>query len=104
MKKTPHQCRCQDCQAGTDSEVIQEHRMLNQLVIELNEKQRRQFAGLLAKQYGYGGIARMAEITGLHRATIKRGQSELENEASDDERIRGIGGGRHRIEKKSLSY
>ena len=102
MNKALHQCRCRDCQADADSEIVQEHRMVNQLVIELNEKQRRQFVGLLAKQYGYGGIARLAEITGLHRATITRGQSELENEAADDERIRRLGGGRYRIEKKNL--
>lgn len=104
MNKTPHQCCCRDCQVDADSEIVQEHRMINQLVVELDEKQRRQFVGFLAKQYGYGGIARLAEITGLHRATITRGQSELENAATDDERIRNCGGGRHRIEKKSLGW
>lgn len=102
MNKTPHPCQCRDCQADSDSEIVQEHRLINQLLVELNEKQRRQFVGLLAKQHGYGGIGRLAEITGLHRATITRGQSELANAAGADERIRRAGGGRHLLEKKSL--
>lgn len=102
MNKTPYQCQCRDCQAGAEREIVQEHRLINQLIVELNEKQRRQFVGLLAKQQGYGGIGRLAEITGLHRATITRGQSELANAVGDDDRIRRPGGGRHLIEKKSL--
>ena len=101
MNKTPHQCQYRDCQADSNGEIVQEHQMINQLIVELNEKQRRQFTGLLAKQYGYGGIARLAEITGLHRATITRGQSELESESTDDKRIRQPGGGRDPVEKKS---
>ena len=100
MSKSPYQCRCSHCQIEPDSAIAQEHRMVNQLVLMLNEKQRRQFAGLLAKRYGYGGIERMAKITGLHRATISRGQSELEEETEDDGRIRSQGGGRNCIEKK----
>jgi len=74
--------------------------MINQLVKTLNEKQRRQFVGFLAKQAGYGGIQRMAQITGLHRDTISRGQRELEEAQDEDGRIRRQGGGRHLIEKK----
>ena len=75
--------------------------MVNQLVRVLDEKQRRHFVGLLAKQYGYGGIKRMAEITGLHPATISRGQREVEAGQAADGRIRSQGGGRHRLEKKN---
>ena len=78
--------------------------MINQLVQRLNEKQRRQFVGLLAKQHGHGGIERMAEISGLHRATISRGQKELESETEDDGRVRSRGGGRKGSEKKNPSY
>lgn len=101
MRKIPYECRCTHCLAGVASQISQEHRMLNQLVITLDEKQRRQFVGLLAKQYGYGGIEHMSRITGLHRATITRGQNELESEKEDDGRVRAKGGGRHMVEKKN---
>lgn len=74
--------------------------MINQFLTILNEKQRRQFVGLLAKQYGYGGIEYMTRVTGLHRATISRGQNELESENQDDGRVRAKGGGRQPVEKK----
>ena len=78
--------------------------MVNELVQMLNEKERRQFVGLLAKQHGLGGIERMVEITGLHRATISRGQKELENETTDEGRVRSHGGGRKLSEKKIPGY
>ncbi len=104
MDKYGDQCRCSYCQAKATGEIAQEHRMINQLVQRLNEKQRRQFVGLLAKQYGHGGIEQMAVISGLHRATISRGQKELESAAQDDGRVRSRGGGRKLSEKKSPGY
>ena len=100
MDKSGYQCRCSECEAKVDSQIAQEHRMINRVAQMLNEKERRHFVGLLAKQPGHGGIGRMAEITGLHRATISRGQQELENAGKDDDRIRSLGGGRQLIEKK----
>lgn len=100
MNKSAYQCQCSHCQEELDKALVQEDRMVNQIVLTLNEKQRRQFVGLLAKQHGYGGIERLAEITGLHRATISRGQRELENATEDEGQIRGQGGGRRLIEKK----
>ena len=77
------------------------HRQINQLVILLNEKDRRQFVGLLARQLGQGGVTTMAQVTGLSRTTIRRGQYELS--ASDlGDRIRAKGGGRPLVEKKCL--
>jgi hypothetical protein len=65
----------------------------------LNEKHRRQFVGLLARQLGQGGVSQMAQITGLSRNTISRGQQEIA--AGDfNERIRAKGGGRPLTEKK----
>ena len=104
MDKYGYQCRCSECQAKAPGAIAQEHRMINQLVQLLNEKQRRHFVGLLAKQYGHGGIERMAEISGLHRATISRGQKELASAAQDDRRVRSRGGGRKLSEKKIPSY
>ena len=100
MRKAAYQCKCRDCQDELVGAIAQEHGLLNQVVMMLNEKQRRQFAGLLARQLGHGGIQRMAQITGLHRITISRGRSELEENQKDDGRIRCKGGGRSRIEKK----
>jgi hypothetical protein len=100
MSENPYQCRCEHCQGESDPEVAQQHRLINELVRLLNEKQRRQFVGLLAKQEGYGGIQRLAQITGLHRETIARGQRGLEAGQGDEGRIRRPGGGRYRLEKK----
>ena len=104
MKRERYQCRCQVCSSKLGGQIAHEHRMVNQLARTLNEKERRQFVGLLAKQHGRGGIERMAEITGLHRATISRGQKELENESADDGRVRSCGGGRKLSEKKIPGY
>ena len=47
------------------------HRQINQLVVLLNEKDRRQFVGLLARQLGRGGVSFMAEVTGLDPILFK---------------------------------
>ena len=51
---------------------------------------------------GHGGITQIAEITGLHHETIRRGRDELQNDLTDrpTHRIRCEGGGRPRVEKK----
>lgn len=68
---------------------------------EFDERSRRLFAGLLAKQIGRGGIQRVAEITGLSRVTIRRGVRECErSQPSELNRVRAAGGGRKLIEKK----
>jgi len=70
-------------------------------MVELDERSRRLFAGLLAKQIGLGGLQRVSEITGLSRVTIRRGVRECEKtEPSDFDRIRRAGGGRKLTEKK----
>ena len=43
----------------------------------MNARQRRLFAAFQAQQLGYGGITRMAEISGLDRKTIRKGIQEL---------------------------
>ena len=78
------------------------HTSINRLVAEFDEKHRRQFVGLLASQFGHGGIQHLAQMTGLNRQTISRGKQEIEpaNEALEG-RIRAPGGGRDKVEKKS---
>lgn len=70
---------------------------------ELDERSRRLFAGLLARQLGRGGIQRVCEITGLSRVTIRRGCRECDASQPDElDRVRRAGGGRKLIEKKVL--
>lgn len=68
---------------------------------ELDERSRRLFAGMLARQMGRGGITRVHEITGLSRVTIRRGLKECESGQDIElDRVRRRGGGRLAIEKK----
>jgi hypothetical protein len=62
-----------------------------------NERQRRIYAGSLAKQYGWGGITRVHTETGMDPHTIMRGIQELAEEPLL-ERIRKVGGGRKKTE------
>jgi hypothetical protein len=70
----------------------------------LNEKGRRRFAGLLALQWGRGGLERLSEITGLSRPTIRRGRAEVQKVERSMERgrVRTAGAGRPLAEKNSL--
>ena len=62
---------------------------------ELNERQRRHWAGAEALALGYGGITKVANATGLSRTTITKGIKEIEsNEHLADGRVRQPGGGR----------
>jgi len=72
-------------------------------MIELDERSRRLFAGMLARQLGRGGVTGVHEITGLSRVTIRRGAGECENgQLVDGDWIRRSGGGRIAVEKKIL--
>ncbi len=53
---------------------------------------------------GHGGDALMSQVTGLHVATIRRGRQELDADLQGrpSDRIRLPGGGRPRVEKKTL--
>ena len=52
---------------------------------------------------GHGGVVLFAQVTGLSRTTIRRGQVELEQGVADvATRLRRSGGGRKRLEKKCL--
>ena len=71
------------------------------MIAELDERSRRLFAGLLARQMGRGGITRVFEVTGLSRVTIRRGLNECESgQEMESDRVRRRGGGRQAIEKK----
>lgn len=61
----------------------------------LNERQRRHFASLEAKELGHGGIKRVSEAFEISVVTIREGLRELEaNDQLSPGRIRKEGGGR----------
>jgi hypothetical protein len=102
-RKRIHRCRCRVCRSRSDSELVVYHRAINRVMAELDERSRRLFAGVLARQGGYGGIQQVVEITGLSRITIRRGLRESERgQAESSSRVRRRGGGRRCVEKKLL--
>lgn len=97
--RNPHICQWAKGVEQPNSATAQLHQQINQLAALLNEKDRRQFVGLLARQLGRGGVTSMAEVTGLDRNTIRRGQQKIA--ASDfSDWMRRKGGGRLLTEKK----
>src|SRR5664279_4519504 len=60
----------------------------------LDERQRRLFLGVEAREFGRGGIKLVAAATGVHPDTIARGVRELAGEAEPAVRVRAPGGGR----------
>jgi hypothetical protein len=68
----------------------------------LDEQQRRLYAGLESLEWGHGGDQRMAQLLGLDADTVARGRAELLRGQVLHERVRRVGGGRPRAEKKRL--
>jgi hypothetical protein len=91
------------CRQHPYSAVAEHHRAINRVLATLDERNRRRFVGLLALQWGWGGVQRLVEITGLSRNTIVRGQRELQHpqRAPKTTRVRQAGAGRKRVEKNS---
>jgi hypothetical protein len=78
------------------------HVGINRVVVSLDERRRRRFVGLLASQYGYGGVQHVARVTGTSRTTILRGRRELEQgDLASSGRVRALGGGGMFSEKNS---
>jgi hypothetical protein len=101
LARSVFQCPCKECWEDPQGSVALDHQAINRVMAMLDEKQRRLFAGLLALRLGHGGILTLAVITGLSRTTIRRGIEELRSGiAGSGKRIRGVGGGRPRVEKK----
>ena len=96
-----HVCPCDACRQEPTGSAAELHRAINHIVAALDEKSRRRFVGLWASQVGHGGIQNMVLVTGLHRATIRRGCREIAKmDDVSDTRIRASGGGRKLTEKK----
>ena len=96
-----HECGCAACRS-VDHADRDDHRQLNLLLSRLDEQQRRWVVGREAKRLGHGGLKLLAEITGLHPETIRRGGDELDEELRErpTDHVRLPGGGRPRVEKK----
>lgn len=105
VRRAVHQCSCCHCQDRPKGSVARDHEAINRVLAMLDERQRRLLGGLLAMRRGHGGIGNLAEITGMSRTTIRRGIAELRyGVGRASKRIRGPGGGRKRIEKKSPAW
>lgn len=91
-----HRCACPKCRSHKPHPERTLHQHINLLASRLDEQQRRWFVALEAMRIGHGGQQLMAQITGLNRHTIARGERELAAGLTDRPvgRIRTPGGGR----------
>jgi DDE family transposase len=64
----------------------------------LDERQRRLWMAVEAREAGHGGITLVSRATGAARSTVTRGVDELDSGAADSGRIRRAGAGRKRAE------
>lgn len=102
-KRRIHQCTCQSCHLHPHGKVAKQHKAINRVLLELNERNRRRFVGVLANERGRGGTSRLAEVTGLSRTTIARGRREIERaNQKRSSQIRQSGAGRPLVEKNNL--
>jgi Rhodopirellula transposase DDE domain len=73
---------------------------LADLLPRLSERDRRLALATEAKSWGYGGITAVHRATGMSRAVIHRGMTELADDPAEQstDRVRGPGGGRKKAE------
>lgn len=65
----------------------------------LDERQRRIYLAVEAQSYGWGGISRVCEISGVAPFTVRQGLAEINGEIppARSDRVRAPGGGRKRL-------
>lgn len=102
VQRLVHECCCQDCQGKDATATQRQHQQMNLLMSRLDKQQRHWYAGVESEKLGYGGDVQVARITGLNVETIRRGRREMAEHLAQRpvERIRVVGGGRPRVEKK----
>lgn len=83
--------------------MAHEHRAINRVIVSLDEKARRRFAGLLALQFGRGGVQRVHEMTGLSRVTVRAGREEVKH-LDRTPGIRRPGAGQPAVEKNTPRF
>ena len=70
----------------------------------LDERSRRLWVATEARAIGHGGIALVAEATGVSRSTISRGLRELDaGEVIEEGRVRRAGAGRKKVEENDVT-
>jgi hypothetical protein len=85
--------------------MAKQHRAIKRVLATLDESNRRRFVGLLALQWGRGGLQRLNPITGLSRNTIRRGRTEIAHMTHvPTGKVRQSGGGRQQVEKNSPGF
>ena len=78
-------------------------RKYNALAEDLDERGRRRWAATEAESIGYGGIAAVAEATGMSDRTVRNGIKEIrEDRTVPAGRQRRVGGGRKSLEAEQL--
>ena len=101
-KRRIYKCTCKNCQLHPYGKVAKEHQAINRVLVDLNERNKRRFVGVLANERGRGGTSQLAKITGLSRTTIARGRGEIEHSNKNlPSGIRRSGAGRSRVEKNN---
>jgi hypothetical protein len=81
--------------ADREGEVSRKFALLTPV---LDERQRRLWMAVEAREAGPGGITMVARATGSARSTITRGVDELDSSATGSGRVRRAGAGRKRAE------
>jgi transposase len=72
--------------------------LLTTVMPHLDERQRRVLAGSAARSLGRGGIAAVAEATGMSRSTVQKAVGEIDAGVEVSDRVRPPGAGRPRVE------
>src|SRR6266702_6391537 len=100
-----HHCECPPCQQEPLHPDQELHRQMNLLLSRLDEQQRRWYVAVESNRIGPGGDRLLSQITGLNEKTIQRGRQELASSLAErpTERVRVLGAGRPRAEKKMRS-
>jgi hypothetical protein len=95
-------CVCDLCQVSSDAHTRQYHQHITVFLQHLNETQRRWYVGMLSLQPESPTDHILAQVTGLHRQTIRRGRREVLAGLPDvaAPRQRKPGAGRPSAEKK----
>lgn len=73
-------------------------------VRQLDEKQRRLYAGLESLKWGHDGDGELSQLLGMDVKTIARGRQDLISGEVEVDRVRRSGAGRKRVEKKPRNH
>lgn len=103
MVTSIYECQCVTCREKEDGVERQLHHQMNVFLSRLDEQQRRWYVALESKRIGHGGDSQLSQITGMNVETIRQGRREIDDDLRSRpvERVRRVGGGRPKSEKKT---